>query len=146
MQDQIKVCSFCESHDHLLMWSRYANYRTGFCVEYDIAQWKNDDLRRRSLYPAIYQDSRYDATDNLLQNQSGNCGLNPLYAIISGSTKPSEWSYEQNFLDLTKQFVANQLPEKNGFNKVDQVEILRKSVDYLKKHTSYNENKFAEEV
>lgn len=42
--------------------------------------------------------------------------------------------------------MANQLPAEPGLNKVDQAEILRKSVDYFKKHTSYNEEEFAGEV
>jgi hypothetical protein len=97
MQDQMKVCSFCESHEQLLMWSHYALYHTGFCVEYDIARWAMDDLRRRLLYPVIYQADRYDATAHLLQNLNGSDGFNPLFAIICGSTKSIEWQYEKEW-------------------------------------------------
>ncbi|MCC8409324.1 DUF2971 domain-containing protein [Mucilaginibacter sp. UR6-1] len=97
MQEQMKVCSFCESHEQLLMWSHYADYHTGFCVEYNISLWPDEDIRKRLLYPVIYQGHRYDATAHLMQNLIGNNGFNPLYAIISGSTKSIEWSYEKEW-------------------------------------------------
>jgi len=61
--------------------------------------------------------------------------------------KPEATAYSntQSFLTLTKQFVTSQAAD-DGLDKVDQAEILRKSVDYFKKHDSYNEQEFVETV
>ncbi|TRW27117.1 DUF2971 domain-containing protein [Flavobacterium zepuense] len=111
MQEQMKVCSFCETHEQLLMWSHYSDYHTGFCVEYDTTLWPQEDIRRRLLYPIIYQDKRYDATGHLMQNLIGHAGFNPLYSIISGSTKSSEWSYEKEWRFIIN--IGGSYPKKN---------------------------------
>lgn len=95
MQDQMKVCSFCESPEQLLMWSHYSDYHKGFCVEYNIARWLPTDIRRRILYPVIYQKELYDFTDHHIQSTTGN--FNNLYPLISGSTKSTEWEYEKEW-------------------------------------------------
>lgn len=96
MQDKMKVCSFCESPTQLLMWSHYAKDHKGFCVEYDITKWHPADIRKRFLYPVIYQENLYDSTDHLINNIS-NKNFNNLYPIISGSTKSMDWEYEKEW-------------------------------------------------
>lgn len=65
IQNTMKVCSFCESPRKLLMWSHYANCHKGFCVEYDLSLWQPNDVRKRILYPVVYQNYFYDSTDHL---------------------------------------------------------------------------------
>lgn len=96
MQEHMKVCSFCESPEQLLMWSHYSDFHKGFCVEYNIGAWAINDNRRRILYPVIYQDNFYDVTGHLIkQTESGH--FNNLYPIISGATKSKEWEYEKEW-------------------------------------------------
>ena len=52
----------------------------------------------------------------------------------------------KDFLDLTKQFVANQLPEEFELSKTDKIELLNRSVDYFKTHDSFNKREFEENV
>lgn len=111
MQEQMKVCSFCESNNHLLMWGHYAANHTGFCVEYDIQRWDSEDIRRRILYPVIYQRHRYEATDHLIQGLNKKEGFNPLYAIICGSTKSAEWQYEKEWRLIVN--LGDSFPQQN---------------------------------
>jgi hypothetical protein len=129
IQDTMKVCSFCESNQQLLMWSHYADSHKGFCVEYDISQWRPDDKRKRILYPVVYQDYFYDSTEHLI-SQIENKEFNNLYPLISCATKSKEWEYEQEWRFIfnigdsfkkqnypmncqTKVFLGNRMTESN---------------------------------
>ena len=96
IQDKMKVCSFCESPEVLLMWSHYADSHKGICIEYNIQKWRESDIRRRILFPVIYKNSLYNSTNHLLRfiNEEN---FNNLYPIISGSTKSNEWNYEKEW-------------------------------------------------
>ena len=96
MQDKMKVCCFCEANDELGMWSYYANSHKGFCIEYNTESWFPFDIRRRILYPVIYQDTMYDATPHLLFYIE-NGTFNNLYPIISGSTKSTRYIEEKEW-------------------------------------------------
>lgn len=96
MQDSMRVCSFCESSNQLLMWSHYADSHQGFCIEYDIETWERDDVRKQLLFPVIYQTNFYDSTNHLL-NYIQKSEFNNLYPIIAGSTKSKHWEYEQEW-------------------------------------------------
>lgn len=122
--------------------SDYTNSTLSFAVEKGFMQGKID---KGALIINIKKENGYKVMVIDKKNQSFEAKY-WLDDFLKLQPETTAYSTTQNFLDLTKQFVANQLPENNGFNKVDQVDILRKSVDYFKKHTSYNENEFAEEV
>ena len=110
MQNAMKVCSFCEDHTQLLMWSHYANNHRGFCVEYNISLWKANDIRKRLIHPVIYQKDFYDVTEHLLsQVQKGT--FNNLYPIISGSTKSKEWEYEKEWRFIFQ--IGDSFPTQN---------------------------------
>ncbi len=96
VQETMKTCSFCEHFDSILMWSHYADCHKGFCIEYDLNQWQKDDIRRRLLYPVIYQNELFDFTDYLIQS-IGYKKFNNLYAIISCATKSDQWKYEKEW-------------------------------------------------
>lgn len=95
-QSMMKVCSFCESPDVLLMWSHYADSHKGMCIEYDIERWRSDDIRKRLLFPVIYSDQIYDSTKHL-ENYILNSDFNNLYPIISGTRKSLDWGYEKEW-------------------------------------------------
>jgi hypothetical protein len=96
IQENMKVCSFCESPNQLLMWSHYADNHRGFCIEYNISRWLPNDVRKRILCPVIYQKDFFDSTDHLL-SQMEKGAFNILYPIISGSTKSVDWEYEKEW-------------------------------------------------
>ncbi|HLP33333.1 MAG TPA: DUF2971 domain-containing protein [Bacteroidia bacterium] len=96
MQSQMKVCSFCESPNQLLMWGHYADCHKGFCIEYNISKWSKDDVRNRLLSPVVYLNSLYDATEHLI-NQINGEGFNNIYPFISGAIKSKEWEYEKEW-------------------------------------------------
>jgi hypothetical protein len=55
--------------------------------------------------------------------------------------------YQTNqFLGITKSFVTEQLEEEFQVNKADKIDLLNRSVDYFKKHESFNKKEFEEEV
>jgi len=122
--------------------SDYANSRLSFAIEKGFTQGKID---KGALIFNINKGNGYKVmvVDKKNQSFEAKYWLDDFLKLKSETTA---FSTTQNFLDLTKQFVANQLPAEPGLNKVDQVEILRKSVDYFKKHASYNEEEFVGEV
>lgn len=95
-QNTMKVCSFCESPEVLLMWSHYAESHKGICIEYAIERWHNNDIRRRLLFPVIYSNDIYDSTKHL-ENYILNLEFNNLYPIISGTRKSLDWKYEKEW-------------------------------------------------
>ena len=96
MQQVMKVCSFCESPNQLLMWSHYADFHKGFCIEYDLSQWAFNDIRKRLLFPVIYTDKLYDSTEHHIHSIK-NGRFNNIYSVISCATKSIEWSYEKEW-------------------------------------------------
>ncbi|QRR07820.1 DUF2971 domain-containing protein [Burkholderia sp. MS455] len=95
MKDGFKVCSFSERVDSTLMWSHYANYHKGFCIEYDIKSVRPDDYVSRFMYPVIYSEHPFDATPNMLQ--AGKDGFNNLYLNLAGLIKSMDWGYEKEW-------------------------------------------------
>ena len=50
------------------------------------------------------------------------------------------------FLGIAKQFVTKQLPEDFDVSKADKIDFLNRSVDYFKKHETFDKEKFEETV
>lgn len=66
----IKIACFTEDIGSSYMWDRYANGYKGFALEYDLrgsvigAEVEDsDDALYPALYPVIYSDTKYDATE-----------------------------------------------------------------------------------
>lgn len=61
---------------------------------------------------------------------------------------PIKTDYHQTnqFLGITKQFVTKQLDEDFELSKADKIDFLNRSVDYFKKHETFDKNEFEEEV
>jgi len=90
-----KVCSFSERKDSLLMWAHYADNHKGFCLEYDIKSMSYRDLRRRFMYPVIYSEKMFDATDYMHGNVKD--GRNVLHLNLAALTKAIDWRYEKEW-------------------------------------------------
>lgn len=95
-QRGMKVCSFSERNDSIVMWGHYANSHTGFCIEYPIDVLGPNDPRRRALFPVTYSSELFDATPYFLQYIESH-DFNNLFGLISGSRKAPDWSYEEEW-------------------------------------------------
>jgi len=62
--------------------------------------------------------------------------------------KPIKNDFHQTnqFLGITKQFVTKQLSEDFEVSKADKIDFLNRSVDYFKKHESFDKKEFENEV
>jgi hypothetical protein len=50
------------------------------------------------------------------------------------------------FMNLTKSFITEKIPEEYEVNKADQIDFLNRSVDYFKSHDSFEKEEFEKEV
>lgn len=88
--DSLKVCSFGGNNGCLLMWSHYADWHRGFCIEYDLQRFEKDDYQRKLLFPVIYSDNLFDVTQYW-------GSTNNLYPILMAIHKHTKWSYEEEW-------------------------------------------------
>lgn len=87
--DPMKICSFSERFDSLLMWSHYSDQHKGICIEYDFS----DHVQVNSfLYPIVYSDDLFEF--NLFQGNTTNPSNQ---MIISNSRKAKDWHYEKEW-------------------------------------------------
>lgn len=96
LKSAFKLCSFSERLDSTLMWSHYANYHKGFCIEYDVSAFPPSDYRSRFLYPVIYTDRVYDATPHFMKGVEAD-SFNNLHLNLAGLYKAIDWSYEREW-------------------------------------------------
>lgn len=96
IKDSFKLCSFSERVDSSLMWAHYADHHKGFCVEYDVASLTPDDYRARFLYPVLYSDRVFDATEHIAAGVDSST-FNNLRFSLAGLVKASDWSYEREW-------------------------------------------------
>lgn len=101
--NNLGISCFTENdYKNVLMWSHYANYHKGFCVEYDIRNFDDNNFLR-FLYPVIYSNEIYDLAEHLFAmlksythpkhptfNNIVNMTVVPLY-------KSLEWQYEKEW-------------------------------------------------
>lgn len=66
--------------------------------------------------------------------------------FLSVRPKKDEYHQTNQFLGITKQFVTKQLTEDFEVSKADQIDFLNRSVDYFKKHDTFDKVEFEEEV
>ena len=50
------------------------------------------------------------------------------------------------FLNITKSFITEKIPEEYELSKADQIDLLNKSVEYFKNHDSFEKEEFEESV
>jgi Protein of unknown function (DUF2971) len=97
LRKSLKLCSFSEVHDSIVMWSHYADYHRGFCIEYPVGELPPGDIRRRMLFPVVYADELFDATAIFQEMLAGGRVANNLFALAACLQKSSEWSYEKEW-------------------------------------------------
>ncbi len=62
--------------------------------------------------------------------------------------KPCADAFHQthNFMNLTRQYVGDQLDEEFSVSKADKIDLLNRSVNFFKSHEVFNQNEFETEV
>ncbi|MBP9014788.1 MAG: DUF2971 domain-containing protein [Smithella sp.] len=95
-QRGMKICSFSERVDSVVMWGHYAKKHQGFCLEYNVEAWPLGEVRRRILYPVIYSDHLFDATKHILQSMKSR-DFNNLYGAMAAIHKSPDWAYEKEW-------------------------------------------------
>lgn len=91
------LSSFTERVDSILMWSHYAQYHTGFCLEYDLKSLGIDSMTTRMLYPIIYRNDLLDVTDFIRRSLDNEKRFNNTIGLYSAIVKSIEWSYEKEW-------------------------------------------------
>lgn len=107
------IACFSEDVHSVTMWSHYADSHKGFALEYDTKAFQlkclSCDKSKKcnkaavcSLYPVIYQNQRYDATDFLGWYIGRSMGLPIKNPDVFASTKAllyksTQWSYEKEW-------------------------------------------------
>ena len=67
-------------------------------------------------------------------------------AFLGVVPQANEYFQTNQFLDITKQFIAKQLPQEYDIAKTDQIDLLNKSVEYFRANESFDKKKFEKEV
>lgn len=87
-KQKLRICSFSNSFDHLLLWAHYADGFNGICIEIEVAENPNFDLVEVDYSPfSVFVDKYNSAQDDLAKT------------ILSG--KNEVWDYEDEFRILT---------------------------------------------
>ena len=130
LKHSFRISCFTKTPFSQLMWSSYADYHRGFCLEYTIDQ--NDPQYTDvlfNLYPVIYCKPRLNITDKLVRFQDNKPTDEHLWDIYSNGVlrKGIEWSYQNEwrlllpfgkskkmdynikFFPITKVFLGNRM-------------------------------------
>lgn len=98
IRDATKVCSFTERNDSIVMWSHYAEYHKGFCIEYDVSQLPPSHLLLRGLFPVVYRAKLFDLTRWSAKLMSaGRKRFNPALVLLAMMHKYKDWKYEREW-------------------------------------------------
>ena len=111
-RENLRICSFSEVGDSVVMWSHYAANHTGFCLEYDKDQLKTYNVLLNLFYPVIYKSELFDESnyhkeiiDNFNKTKSFEdntknpdiAPFNIFLPTLAAMHKSIEWSYEKEW-------------------------------------------------
>ena len=66
--------------------------------------------------------------------------------FLNVAPQANEYFQTNQFMNLTKEFIAKQLPQEYEIAKTDQIDLLNKSVEYFRANESFDKKKFEKEV
>lgn len=99
--NRFRVACFAQTPYSMLMWSHYAKYHQGFCIEYETPEYSDDNADiYHNLFPVIYTDTRTPLTElSLSWNSTGTLTNENLwdfykYCLLS---KSLDWKYQQEW-------------------------------------------------
>lgn len=102
LQQSSLSASFSEDVNSILMWSHYAENHKGFAMEYDPRPYLFPNPETLCLFPIIYSNKRYDATQysyhlisQFLQVPSINIDLLRQFRLML--YKSTDWAYEREW-------------------------------------------------
>lgn len=92
------ICCFSTERSSILMWSHYANYNTGICIEYDFNSLSSNSLLRKTIFPVAYSQTPIDLRD-LLADKNQSIYTYPLDAAVlcAALNKFDVWHYENEW-------------------------------------------------
>lgn len=99
----VSIACFCESVQSITMWSHYANYHKGFALEYEMRPTLTKGIKEGvGLYPVIYDDVRYDASQYMAWAFLKMFGINAPNPDVLSHTKCAlhksrQWEYENEW-------------------------------------------------
>ena len=99
--NRFRAACFAQTPYSMLMWSHYAKYHQGFCIEYETPEYSDDNADiYHNLFPVIYTDTRTPLTElSLSWNSTGTLTNENLwdfykYCLLS---KSLDWKYQQEW-------------------------------------------------
>lgn len=122
------VSCFSETNESILMWSHYADYHRGFCIEYDFKTLGISDLRFRLLEPVIYRNEMFDLSLYFNAETILNHTANIFVALYASMIKSSEWAYEKEWRIV----ISNGVFEKEDILAVPKPKAIYLGVKVLK--------------
>lgn len=66
--------------------------------------------------------------------------------FLGVAPQANEYLQTNQFLDLTRQYIAKHVTEEFEISKTEQIDLLNKSVEYFRANTSFNKESFEKEV
>lgn len=148
--NRFRVACFAQTPYSMLMWSHYAKYHQGFCIEYETPNLSDENIEiYQNLFPVIYTDTRTDLTKLSLDwKSSGTLSESDIwdfykYCLLS---KSLDWKYQQEwrliscddlltdakynckFFKIKKVYLGNKMPIKD---RMEVIEICKsKGIPY----------------
>ena len=99
--NRFRISCFAETPYSMLMWSHYAHYHQGFCIEYETTDYSEEYTHiYHNLFPVIYSDSRTDLTNlSLHWRSTGNLSPDELWTIYKYGLlcKSLDWKYQNEW-------------------------------------------------
>ena len=133
--NRFRISCFAETPYSMLMWSHYAHYHQGFCIEYETPDYSDDNADLyHNLFPVIYTDTRTDLTNlSLSWKATGTLSTDALwdfykYGLLCKSIDwkyQNEWrfvscdnlltdsSYNCRFFKIKKVYIGNRMPPED---------------------------------
>ena len=89
-QSKVYAACFSETNDNILMWSHYAQYHQGVCIEYDFSNIDFTDRLLLTLSPVKYTNELFD-----MQKFSNRESIDRL--TLAALSKNKCWEYESEW-------------------------------------------------
>lgn len=98
---RFRIACFAQSPYSMLMWSHYANYHQGFCIEYETPDYSDENAKiYHNLFPVIYSDTRIPLTEfSLNWKKNGSLTKDELWELYKYGLlcKSVDWKYQQEW-------------------------------------------------
>lgn len=142
--NRFRIACFAETPYSMLMWSHYARSHQGFCIEYEMPDYSDNNIDiYHNLFPVIYTDTRKSLSElNIREKENGNWSRKDLFELYKYGLlcKSLEWKYQQEwrliscdklftddnyncrFFKIKKVYLGNKMPKDK---RVEIIEICK---------------------